>query len=203
MYVVPSFEAPSYDSPLEYIHIKDSKCPLPKCKEKKGKAHTLVRKEVPLCIHTVLVHSLTNTTSEPKSSTTKESVPKLDRDLTVGHVIDNISRYFPSLTKMENSGFVQKSRRYVERLHANKSEINKMIQDKTLTKCKSCPDSNLSEWSYKPRKAFLLSIGHMIQIEIPIKICTACKTVYYPGNFTSYHFQVSSPKPELWTKAEH
>ena len=180
-YVVPTFEPASYHSPTEYIHIREGKCPLPQCKEKKSKTHALVRKEVPLCIHNVLVHAATDTTTTATQPTaSKVSIPKLDRDLTVGQVIGNISRRFPTLTNIED-GFVQRSRRYVEKLHSSKADINRVIKAHSVVKCLSCTDSELIEWQFKPKKAFLLSMGHLIKIEIPLKFCTSCKTVYYPG----------------------
>ena len=219
-YIVPTFEPASYDSPTQYVHIVNGLCTLPQCKEKKSKTHTLVKKEVPPCVHTVLVHSINNTpatqpstsssntpatqpgtpssiTPATQPSTTKVSIPKLNRDLTVGEVIRNISRRFPTLTNIEKSGFVQRSRRYVETLHSNKAEINRIIRDRTLSKCSSCTDSNLVEWPFKPKQAFLLSMGHLMKIEIPVKICNSCKTVYYPGNAYVHN----SCRPNIFPRA--
>ena len=56
VYVVPSLAPPSHDNPLRFIHIRNQKCPLSTCKEKKSKLHTLTQKDNPLCIHTILTN---------------------------------------------------------------------------------------------------------------------------------------------------
>ena len=188
-YVVPSYEPANHDSPTEYIHIKDGKCPLSACKEKKNKVHSLAVKEVPLCVHNILIHSTVDppvSTDQPDTNSTKPKLasPKMDRESTVKNIVTNISEHFPSITKMEQSGFVQKSRRYVEKLISNKPNLNDVIKKKCPLKCTTCPDSQLDDWSFKPKQAFLLSMGHLVKIEIPLKICNNCESVFYPGNYS-------------------
>ena len=185
IFIVPSFAPPSHESPIEYIHVKNESCPLSKCKQIKSKLHTLTKKEQPLCIHTILVLSAVQVEGSSKgneqSSTKKVSIPKLDRDITTKIVMNQISEHFPSLTKMESTGFVKKSRRYIEKLFASKSVINETILKLTPTWCTSCPGSQLEDWPFKPKQSFLFSLGHLIKIEIPLKFCRSCRAVFYPG----------------------
>ena len=60
IFVVPSFSPPSHNNPIEYIHIRNNKCPLESCKEKRSKLHSLVKKDAPLCIHTMLTALASN-----------------------------------------------------------------------------------------------------------------------------------------------
>ena len=57
-YIVPSMAELTHESPVEFLHISNNKCPLSKCKEKKSKIHALSRKDQPLCLHTFLIHAL-------------------------------------------------------------------------------------------------------------------------------------------------
>ena len=181
IFIVPSFSPPSHESPVEYIHVKDDNCPLSKCRQGKSKLHTLAKKEQPLCVHNILVHSTVQVQGSSKSSTKKVAVPKLDRDITTKIVMNQISEHFPSLTKMESTGFVKKSRRYIEKLFVNANVLNETILKQTLTRCTSCPQSLLEDWPFKPKQSFLFSLGHLMKIEIPLKFCRSCRAVFYPG----------------------
>jgi hypothetical protein len=202
IYVVPSFYPPTHDSPVEYIHIRNQKCLLAKCKEKKSKLHTLTKKEAPICLHTVLIHSMdalkpsSSTALVPSSSNamatsssnapkTKKHYPKLNRELSTKVVMDKISEHFPTMTKMESTGFVKKSRRYVEKLVSSKN-INQTIMGCSRNFCTSCQETILEDWPFKPKQAFLLSLGHMVKIEIPVKFCRKCRRIFYPGKFSLY-----------------
>ena len=61
------------------------------------------------------------------------------------------------------------------------SEINlKEVLDKCLPdKCETCL-SKLSVWKRKTPKAYLLSLGAMKKIEIPVRLCHSCSVAYYP-----------------------
>ena len=184
IYVVPSFSPPSHESPTEYLHIRNDKCPLSKCKEGKSKLRTLIKKEEPLCVHTVLVHSSVQDQELSKESTSPKKIafPKLNRDVTTKIVMNQILEKIPSLTNMETSGFIRRSRRYVDKLITNKDLINQTIEKQTLTWCPSCPQMQLEVWPFKPKQAFLFSIGHLVKIQIPLKFCRSCRAVFYPGN---------------------
>ena len=127
IYVVPSFSAPTHDSPVDYIHIRKQNCPLTSCKESKSKLHMLSKKETPLCLHTVLIHSLEDKSQSLPSASSSASLPsaetgvkktiknpKINRDLTTKVVMDKISEHFPTMTEMESSGFITRSRTDVE-----------------------------------------------------------------------------------------
>ena len=185
IFVVPSFSPPSHDNPISYIHIRNNKCPLESCKEKRSKLHSLVKKNDPLCIHTMLTALATNhKTSTPQpsqerslsvsapsssqlptrtlsapagSSNTKSKIryPKLNRDLTIQVVINKIIKHFPSLTQLDKTTFVSQSRRFIEELISN-NERNVTIREHLRNSCTACENSILEEWKFKPKQAFLL-----------------------------------------------
>ena len=183
VYVVPSFCELSHETPLSYIHIRDKKCPLATCKEKKSKLHTLTKKDQPLCNHTLLIH---HSTGQHESPTTKrEFFPKLNRDQTTKIVMDNILSHFPSMTSMDSTGFVHTSRRFVEKLVSKKRKHrDQAIREQTKTTCTFCPDVLLEDWPFSAKQGFLLSLGHMVKIKILLKFCRRCKVLFYPGKFS-------------------
>ena len=56
-YVIPSLQAPNHECPLQMVHVRNLICPLGHCKQKKSKLHTLLKKETPLCLHTIICHA--------------------------------------------------------------------------------------------------------------------------------------------------
>ena len=177
--VVPSFSPPSHESPLELIHIRNMKCPLGSCREKRSKLHTLTKKEQPICLHTILCHSVEE--SSPKSSAVKTKVPKIDRDLSVSFVMNRIREQFPGMGSVQLDEFLKKSRKYLEKLVKNPSK-SEIIAEMTPKECKFC-QTPLLDWPFKAKQAFLLSMGHISEIEIVIRVCPKCKRVFYPGKY--------------------
>ena len=179
--VVPSFSSPNHESPLQLIHVRSNKCPLGSCKEKKTKLHTLVAKERPVCLHTLLCHAVRDS-APSTSSKTKTFVPKIDRDLSVNYLVDKIRDRFPSMESIHSAKFLKKSRKYVEKLAQNPSR-NEVISNNTPKVCEFCKESVLLDWPFKSKKSFLISMGHLVEIEIVLKVCSACKRVFYPGKY--------------------
>ena len=52
--LVPSLTDITHSCPVPYIHLRNLVCPIPSCKSKKSKLHTLGKKEVALCVHSLL-----------------------------------------------------------------------------------------------------------------------------------------------------
>ena len=182
IYVVPTFSPPSHDNPLQYVHIRDEKCPLEICKEKRSKLRLLLKKDPPLCIHTVLAALAAKSTSVPvpersisapgsstsssqirsfstpaisSSSESKIRYPKVNRDLTINIVIQSICEHFPTLTKLETETFVSQSRNFLEKLVSSERR-NEMISQHIRKSCTSCHNSVLEKWPFEPKKAYFL-----------------------------------------------
>ena len=104
--VVPLLGPITHECPLQFLHIRDFKCPLKKCKEARAKVHTLLKKEGPLCLHNLLAWcTVSQDGNEVTSSENESAQPKLDRDLTVQHIMMKIITSFPSMSS-ENSEFL-------------------------------------------------------------------------------------------------
>ena len=52
--IVPSLSEVSHICPLPFVHIRKKICPLPACKGKKSKLHSLGKKDEVLCEHSLL-----------------------------------------------------------------------------------------------------------------------------------------------------
>ena len=229
IYVVPSFATPTHDNPLPYIHIRNQKCPLTTCKEKKSKLRVLIKKDAPPCIHTVLTHAISgklksttqqrsSSTPVPGTSTTpqvgtsstplagpsssvfrasctsatsaKVKNPKINRELTIKLVVHNISLHFPTMSKITSTDFVNRSRMYVEKLVSSDAR-NRTIEEHSRKFCTSCTKKALEDWPFKPKHAYLLSLGHLVKIEIPVKFCRKCKRLFYPGKKENLVIQIA------------
>ena len=152
------------------------------CKEKKSKLHTLLKKEAPLCLHSVLGYCASKSDSSAPQIE-KKSVPKLERDLTVKFVLSKIKEHFPSMSDSDIiPKFLVKNRKFVTSLMQVENlseEINKHLPKV----CHACPDSELLDWPFPSRKAYLLSNGFFQEIKIGVKTCSKCRTALYPDLF--------------------
>ena len=105
--------------------------------------------------------------------------PKINRELTVKVVIENIVNCFPTMSNLEVSGFLMKSRKYIEKQISN-NNLQLKINESSRTVCTFCPDSTLEIWGFKAKQSYLLSLGHIARIDIPVKLCRKCKRIFYP-----------------------
>ena len=126
---------------------------------------------------------------EAKPEATK-TVPKLDRDLTVDFVLDRITEYYPSLSS-END-FLLQNRKHVDKLTTSQKINNEMVKY-SLKICPNCPDSHLTDWPFKAKTAYFISMGRLKEIQIPVKLCDKCRRAYYPqGNININHYLISN-----------
>ena len=140
--VVPSLTDKSHSCPVQLVHLRNLKCPLNKCKDKKSKLHTLSLKEPVICIHSLLGQcALNKQVISSKSSTkrsTTEKIPKLERNLTVEFVLEKLAEVFPTLSAEKNS-FLQNNRKFVDEFKTSKSINEEMIKN-SLHHCPICPN---------------------------------------------------------------
>ena len=111
---------------------------------------------------------------------TKPTKHFIDFDLTVKHVISEIKSKFPATMKdCEESNFVKNSRIFVNSLIEMPEKLEQVL--KTVpSQCKYC-EIPLNEWRHKTPKSYFLSMGHLKQIQILVKLCPKCRRAYYPS----------------------
>ena len=118
---------------------------------------------------------------ETESEPVKKSVDHyINYDLTVKGVIDDIKTKFPANMKdCQQSQFVANSRTFVNSLVHDPEKLNQVL--KTVpSHCKHC-NSPLEDWKHKTPKSYFLSIGHIKEITISVKVCPKCRRAFYPS----------------------
>ena len=176
---VPSFATVSHECPVGFIHIRNKKCTIRSCRARRSKQRTLTAKQQPICLHSLVNLAVINPETFP-TSTKKTFVPKINRDLSINFIIENIQLTFPNLATLQSFEVLQTSRFFLESIIHSPSR-NEVILQNTPLSCKFCKEGDLLDWPFKTRKSFLLSMGHISKIEIPLKVCCTCRRVFYPG----------------------
>ena len=117
------------------------------------------------------------------------SIPKLDRDLTIDFVMEQIAEHFPTLNS-DRSEFLIKNRKQVEQLSSKDIIDNELVRMMPKI-CLKCQSSTLIDWPYKANKtAYFLSMGHLKEIKIPVRTCTVCRRAYYPQMYDRGLFNI-------------
>ena len=185
---VPLLQQKSHNCPVSYIHIRNMECPLPSCKARKSKLHTLGKKEPALCLHSVLAHKITQMTGNYQKSPERPKIPKIDRDLTIDFIMKKISIHFPTLSANKQK-FLQSNRKFVETLSSGQI-IDTEMKNQSLHKCPVCPLSLLTEWPFEAKKAYFISLGKLKEIKIPVKMCLQCRSLFYPQMYDKGLFSI-------------
>ena len=162
----------------DFVHIRDLKCNLARCvKQLKSKQHTLVVKNRPVCRHTLLGHLLNHKSKETARNPTNHYI---NYELTVRHVIKEISEKFPrTMEECRKSVYVANSRTFVNSLLQMPGKLDQILKTIPDT-CTRCTEP-LGEWKHKPPKSYFISMGHLKEITIRLKVCPKCRIAYYPS----------------------
>ena len=111
--------------------------------------------------------------------TKRESKHYIDFDLTVKDVISKIESGFPKTYKdCEESNFVPKSRAFVNSLVHNAGKLEAVLNTVPI-QCSYCSHP-LDDWNHKSPKSYFISMGHLRQITIKVKVCSKCRRAFYP-----------------------
>ena len=109
----------------------------------------------------------------------KASEHYINFNLTVKEVIDEIRTKFPPTMKdCQDGQFVRNSRTFVNSLVNNPEKLEQVLGT-VLSHCKHC-NQELKDWKHKTPKSYFLSMGHIKQIKICVKVCPNCRRAYYP-----------------------
>lgn len=190
VYVLPgqNFSVPRLmktdSSNPERLHIRNTeeglKCTSKECMEKKGKKHSLVAKEANICIHTIIVRIIID--PPPLDTYAKEEKAsdfKFDRKATVDSVFNKVEKHFPSLTSQKKQQFQVHEKEFTKQICDSKDSSEKLKEYCFQTKCENCT-VDLEAWPNRTKNSFLLSVGELKPISIPLKVCPKCKVIVYP-----------------------
>ena len=142
----------------DFVHVRDLKCSLQECTKKtRSRHHTLVVKDQPVCRHSLLGHLVENTAEKSSKIQTKHLI---DHELTIKHVISEITANFPNnMEECRESSFVPNSRTFVNTLTRMPDKLNQILS-MVPSSCTYCSET-LEEWKHKTPKSYFLSMGHL------------------------------------------
>ena len=188
--VVPSFGLDGVD--IGWIHVKDQTCVLKHCKSVRN-VHALAKKTSNLCIHNLLVLKSGRILSRDEDL---KVMHKADHIKTVDVLLNQLSKHFPSLKEEELKIFLPKNRAFITELrcevkvnyqliilYINRSspDISEKLKEYLNSVCNWCHScENLEEWPYNTKSAYVISLGYIGHVKIPLLICKSCGTLNYP-----------------------
>ena len=116
---------------------------------------------------------------EDQTKPKKKPQHNIDYHLTVRTIMEKIRSKFPhSFKSLRIGDFVKNSRSFVDSLLSSPEKLRQVLE--TLPSiCEFC-DTALENWSYKEAKAFLITLGHIREVKINVKICKSCRRSFYP-----------------------
>ena len=121
----------------------------------------------------ILKAGLTEETSEEKDNARHE----MDRDGTVDLVIDLVLEHFPTATE-DDTNFLIHNKKYIESL-LGKSNIEAELAKNIPQVCPRC-NGAVVKWKHKTKNSFLVSLGEIQNVVIPVNQCRKCFILLYP-----------------------
>ena len=114
-----------------------------------------------------------------RETSNKETKHLIDFALTIKDVMQRVKGGFPhSLKDCQESDYMSRSRSFVSSLVVIPEKLEQIL--KTVpSQCDYC-NLPLIDWIHKGAKSYFLSVGHLREINIVVKICSKCKRAYYP-----------------------
>ena len=162
-------------SQLFSLHDFYFQCPEKKCQAGGSRVHSLTQKSNPLCLHTYLI--LKAGISE-KNIEKSAQVHEIDRECTVDLVTNSVLEHFPSATE-DHTDFLKVNKQFLEQLFKMK-DISAELTRHCVKKCPTC-SGNVVSWSHKTKESFLISLGDIKKVRIPVKQCQKCRVLLYPN----------------------
>ena len=118
-----------------------------------------------------------NREDEPRPK--KKPEHYIDYHLTVQTIMGKIKSKFPSSFKsLRESDFVKNSRSFVDSLLSSPEKLSQVLETLPYM-CEFC-DIPLENWIHKEAKSFLITLGHIREVKVNVKICKSCRRSYYP-----------------------
>ena len=151
-------------------------CPERKCLAGGSRVRNLVDKSQKICIHTSLVLKSGQSSEKGKKSDKKVNY-EFDRAQTVDAVTELILEHIPSATSDPRT-FLKLNKDFVAKL-CNKNDLSGELFKHCKSDCPRCSDK-LSRYTHKTKESFLLSLGDIKKVTIPVKHCDKCNILVYP-----------------------
>ena len=99
--------------------------------------------------------------------------------MTIKDVLNRIEKAFPKTYKeLEEGNFLSKSRTFVNSLVHQPDKLKALLNN-LPSECSYCSHP-LDDWRHKHPKSYFMTMGHLKQIDIKLKVCSKCRCAFYP-----------------------
>lgn len=150
-------------------------CPEKKCNAGGSRVHSLTLKSNRLCLHAYLIIKAGLTQENQKEVV--EPRREFNRGSTIDLVLDLIMEYLPTATE-DNSDFLHSNKNFVDQL-CKKTDISAELTKYVPRVCPKC-SGYLMLWKHKTKNSFIVSLGDIKKVKIPVKHCVKCNLLLYP-----------------------
>ena len=119
---------------------------------------------------------------EQDISKEREVLHQINASLTVRTIMKKIRENFPcTYSSLLEGDFIQKSRTFVDSILSDPEKLSAVLEN-LPDKCENC-GKPLKIWKHRETKSFLLTLGHIKEVKIKVKVCEDCKLAVYPDFF--------------------
>ena len=115
-----------------------------------------------------------------KQSDTAKSKHEVNRDGTIDLVLDLIMEHLPTATE-DCEQFLVQNKNFVSQL-LKKTNISEELGKYVPRLCNKC-GGKVDRWQHKPKTSFVISLGEIKTVTIPVKQCVNCYILLYPQLF--------------------
>ena len=102
---------------------------------------------------------------------------EFNRSATIDIVLEHLMEHLPTATE-DNEQFLKDNKRFVDQLF-KKSDISTELAKFIPKLCPKCSGS-VTRWLHKTKNSFIVSLGDIKKVTIPVKHCLECNFLLYP-----------------------
>lgn len=117
-------------------------------------------------------------TETPKKQT--QSSHEFDRIKSVDFVCERVIEHLPKATE-DSITYLKVNKEFVSQL-SKKKDISAELSKYSFQQCPKCSEQ-LSKWTHKTKASYLISIGEIKSVIIPVQYCPKCNILLYPNLF--------------------
>ena len=128
------------------------------------------------CFHNYLIMKA-GLDKEKSEKVNREVKREVNRDGTIDMFLDSVMEHVPTATE-DNENFLSLNKAFVERL-LSKANISAELVKYSPKICPKCSE-NLVKWWHKTKNSFLVTLGEIKCVTIPVRYCKKCGILIYP-----------------------
>ena len=150
-------------------------CPEKKCQSGGSRVHSLTLKSNRLCLHSYIILKAGLAKEEQQEAATVKH--EFNRGATIDIVLEFLMEHLPTATE-DNEHFLNVNKNFVDQLFKI-SDISAELAKFIPKLCPKC-SGRVSRWLHKTKTSFIVSLGNIKKVTIPVKHCLKCNFLLYP-----------------------